>query len=297
MSIKEFAVLMLVCLIWGLHFVVIKLMVNGVADPLFYSAVRISIVALILAPKLRWHKGQMRAVIGAGLAYGALNYAFMFPALRLTTASAAAIAIELYVPFSILLSIVIFKDKIGMFRILGIVLAFCGVMIIATTGPSEIAGPYFWVGVIMIAGSAMSEAVGANIIKTIKNINPLQLLAWFALVGSLVLWPLSFMLEDNQFQALAIETRGLFFMGLLYSSLLVSIVAHGSYYWLLQRLPIYVVATSGLMTTIFGVGGSIILLKEPVTSSLFIGATLTLCGVGLILWRNTPSSPPQSEAN
>jgi len=178
MSIKEFAVLMLVCLIWGLHFVVIKLMVNGVADPLFYSAVRISIVALILAPKLRWHKGQMRAVIGAGLAYGALNYAFMFPALRLTTASAAAIAIELYVPFSILLSIVIFKDKIGMFRILGIVLAFCGVMIIATTGPSEIAGPYFWVGVIMIAGSAMSEAVGANIIKTIKNINPLQLLAF-----------------------------------------------------------------------------------------------------------------------
>jgi len=291
MSIKEFCALLIVCMIWGLHFVVIKLIVNGVSEPLFYSAMRISIVALILMPKLKWHTGQMRPLLIASLAYGGLNYAFMFPALRLTTASAAAITIELFVPFSIILSIFIFKDRIGLIRGGGILLALTGVGIIALAGPQEAAGPYFWLGVLMIAGAAMSEAVGANCIKLISGINPLQLLAWFSLVGSFVLWPLSFILEDNQFEAFSEANRANFLLGLIYSALLVSILAHGLYYWLLQRLPIYVVATSGLLTTVFGMSGAIILLKEPFTGSLFTGAALTLIGVGLILWRNNRASP------
>jgi len=88
MSLREFLVLFLICLIWGLHFVVMKVTVGDTADPLFYAALRMSIVALIMLPWLKWHKGLMRPVLGVGLAYGALNYAFMFPALGMTTASA-----------------------------------------------------------------------------------------------------------------------------------------------------------------------------------------------------------------
>jgi len=126
--------------------------------------------------------------------------------------------------YSIILSIFIFKDRIGLIRGGGILLALLGVGIIALAGPQEAAGPYFWLGVLMIAGAAMS-------------------------------------------------------------------VAHGLYYWLLQRLPIYVVATSGLLTSVFGMSGAIILLKEPFTGTLFIGAVLTLMGVGLILWRNNRAGP------
>ena len=223
MSIKEFSAIMMVCMIWGLHFVVIKLIVNSVSEPLFYSAMRISIVAIILLPKLKWHKGQMRPLLIAALAYGGFNYAFMFPALRLTTASAAAISIELFVPFSIILSIFIFKDKIGLIRSGGILLALSGVAIIALAGPTEAAGPYFWLGVFMVACAAMSEAVGANCVKLISGIKPLELLAWFALIGSFVLWPLSFILEDNQLNAFSAENRNTFFLGLIYSALLVSL--------------------------------------------------------------------------
>jgi len=78
------------------------------------------------------------------MGYGALNYAFMFPALGLTTASAAAVTIELFVPFSIILSMLVFKDKIGRYKVLGILLAFTGVIIIAAAKPDETAGPYFF---------------------------------------------------------------------------------------------------------------------------------------------------------
>ena len=296
MSLREFAVLFLVCLIWGLHFIVMKVTVGDTADPLFYAALRMSIVALLMLPWLKWHKGLMLPILGAGLGYGALNYAFMFPALGLTTASAAAITIELYVPFSIILSILVFKDKIGRYKILGILLAFLGVIVIAAAKPDETAGPYFLLGILLMIGAAMSEAVGAILVKLVKGVGPLQLLAWFAIIGSVVLWPLSFALEDNQLNAFAPENRKSFAFALAYSALLVSIVAHGSYYWLLQRLPIYIVSSSGLMTTVIAVIASAVILGEALTANLLLGGLITLSGIGLILARNTRNTQNEAKA-
>lgn len=287
MSIREFCVLMLVCAIWGLHFVVMKFtIVDMGVPPLFYAALRISCLALILLPFLKWHKGQMKAVLIGGLGFGALNYAFMFPAMQLTTASAAAVTIELYMPFSIILSVLILGERIGPWRISGAALAFIGVVLIGLGTPSEAAGDGFALGIALMACGAMSEAVGAISVKSVKSINPVQLLAWFGIVGSIVLWPLSLILEDGQMSAFAPETRVNFGLALMYSVLLVSLVAHGSYYWLLQRLPIHTVAPSGLMTTVIGVAAGVLILKEAPTAILFIGAFITLSGISVILWRN-----------
>ena len=294
MSLREFLVLLLVCLCWGLHFIVMKVTVGDTADPLFYAALRMSIVALFMLPWLKWHSGVMRLILGVGLGYGALNYAFMFPAMGLTTASAAAITIELYVPFSIILSVIVFKDKIGVYKTSGILLAFAGVIIIAAAKPDETAGPYFLWGILLMVGAAMSEAVGAVIVKLLKDVQPLQLLAWCAVIGSAVLWPLSFILEDNQLEAFAPENRKPFIMALIYSALIVSIVAHSSYYWLLQRLPIYVVSSTGLMTTVIAVIASALILGEALTLNLLLGGLLTLGGIGLILARNNKAKQKTS---
>jgi O-acetylserine/cysteine efflux transporter len=278
---------MLVCAIWGLHFTVMKFtIVDMGVPPLFYAALRISGLALILLPFLKWHSGQMKAVLVGGLGFGALNYAFMFPAMQLTTASAAAVTIELYMPFSIILSVLILGERIGIWRISGAALAFIGVVFIGLGTPSEAAGQGFALGIALMACGAMAEAVGAISVKSVKSVNPVQLLAWVGVVGSVVLWPLSLLLEDGQMAAFAPETRVNFGLALLYSVLLVSLVAHGSYYWLLQRLPIHTVAPSGLMTTVIGVAAGILILGEAPTPILFIGAFITLSGISIILWRN-----------
>ncbi len=287
MSVREFSVLMMICTIWGLHFVVMKFTVVDMGvPPLFYAALRVTLLALILLPFLRWHPGQMKAVLIGGLGFGAFNYAFMFPAMQLTTASAAAVTIELYMPFSILLSVLILGERIGPWRITGSALAFIGVVLIGLGTPSEAAGESFALGIAFMACAAMSEAIGAISVKSVKSVNPIQLLAWFGVVGSAVLWPLSFALEENQLSVFAPETRVNFGLALLYSVLLVSLVAHGSYYWLLQRLPIHTVAPSGLMTTVIGVAAGVLILKETLTAILLIGAVITLSGIWIILWRN-----------
>ena len=135
-------------------------------------------------------------------------------------------------------------------------------------------------------GAALSEAVGAVLLKFVRSVGPLQLLSWFAVIGSLVLWPLTIFLESEQLKAFQPNNRLNFIFALAYSSLLVSIVAHGSYYWLLQRLPIYVVSTAGLMTTVIAVVASVLILNENLSPQLLFGGLIVLSGVGLILIRN-----------
>jgi O-acetylserine/cysteine efflux transporter len=287
MSVREFAILLMVCTFWGLHFSVMKFAVDTLGvPPLFYAALRITLVGLILMPVLRWHPGQMRAVLLGGLGFGALNYAFMFPALNLTTASAAAISIELYMPFSILLSVIFLKERLGLWRSIGAALAFIGVVIIGLGAPPEEAQAGFALGIALMACGAMAEAMGAVCVKSVKGISPIQLLAWFGVVGGVVLWPITLFLETDQLRVLAPDTRWPFALCLAYSVGLVSLAAHGSYYWLLQRLPIHTVAPSGLLTTVIGVAGGALILGETLTTTLLIGGGVTIAGIAIILWRN-----------
>lgn len=287
MNARESLVLLMICTIWGLHFTVMRLAIGDYGiPPLFYAAVRMSLVALIMLPFLRWHKGQMRYVLIGGMGFGALNYAFMFPAMGMTTASAAAVAIELYMPFSVLLGVLLLGERIKGWSILGILLAFAGVIIIGVAGPREAVGPLFAVGLLLIACGALSEACGAIAVKRTRKISPSQLVAWFAVVGTIVLWPLTLILETNQSEVFSPDLRWKFGAALLYSTLLVSIVAHGSYYWLLSRLPIQVVTPSGLLNTVIGVIGGLLILREPPSAGLFIGVAVTLSGVAIVIWRS-----------
>lgn len=296
MSLREFFALFMVCLVWGLHFVVMKFtIVDMDVPPLFYAALRVSLMALILLPFLKWHTGQMKAVLMGGLGFGAFNYAFMFPAMSMTTASAASVAIELYMPFSIILSVLVLGERIGLWRTSGAALAFIGVVLIGIGAPPEVAGNGFALGIVMIACGAMAEAVGAVSVKSVKKVSPVQLLVWFGVVGSCVLWPLTLIFEDNQLRAFSPDTRVKFGLALSYSVILVSLFAHGTYYWLLQRLPIHTVAPSGLMTTLVGVVGGVLILGEILTPIILLGVAITISGIVIILWRNREEARRERE--
>jgi O-acetylserine/cysteine efflux transporter len=284
-SVREISILILICLIWGFHFVVIKTAV-GVMPPMFYAAIRMVLVAAILAPFLKWRKGEMRFILIGGVCLGALNYALMFTGMTFATASAAAIAIELNVPFSTLLAFMFLGDRPGLPRILGIAFAFAGVAVIAVGGDSGGGGEHVGLGVGLVAAGAFAEAVGAVIVKRTTSFKPHELLAWFALVGALALSAMSFVFEQGQFDAFQ-HSNKLFLAGaILYSALGASLLGHTAYYWLLQRLPISVVAPSVLLTTVFAVFFGVILLGDPFGPRMMIGGLMTLAGVGVVLLRN-----------
>jgi len=284
MSAREFTVFLVMCLVWGFHFVVIK---TAVADvpPLHYAAVRMALVALIMSPFLRWRPGEMGRVLIAGVCLGAFNYALLFTGIERATASASAIAVQLYPPFATILSVVFLKERVGWRRVGGMTLAFVGVVIIALNRQGGEAAPAQALGVSMVAAAMLSEAVGAILVKRATGFKPLQLLAWFAVMGTLVLFPLAYVFEGNEWAAFARADTTFLVGAIVYSAVGASVIGHTSYYWLLQRLPISTVAPSALLNAVFAVIFSVLILGEPFTPAFALGGALTLTGVGVIVVR------------
>lgn len=287
MSARELMVLIAMCVVWGLHFVVIKVAVEEI-PPIFYAAIRMTLVAAVMAPFLRWRPGHMVWVLSGGMCLGALNYAFMFSGVSFATASASAIAIELYVPFATILAVIFLGDKLGWRRIVGISTAFIGVMIIALGETSEVVSSEtrMALGIGLVAAGALSEAVGAILVKKSMAFKPHELLAWFALVGAVGLWVMTFLFESGQTAAFAASDKTMIIGAIIYSALGASIFGHTAYYWLLQRLPVSVVAPSMLLTTVMAVFFSIVLLGDHFGLRMVVGGLMTLAGVGFVMFRN-----------
>lgn len=287
MSAREIIVLLGMCVIWGFHFVVIKLAVAEL-PPMFYAAIRMTLVAAVMAPFLRWRTGQMRFVLPAGICLGVFNYAFMFSGLKLATASTAAIAMELTVPFATILAIIFLNDRIGLPRIMGITLAFVGVAIISLGKHDDVSpGTNITLGLSLVAMGAFVEACGAILVKKASGFKPHQLLAWFALVGAVGLWALTFAFETDQGAALQTSDKKLIIGAILYSAIGGSIIGHSAYYWLLQRLPVSTVAPSILLTTLIAVIAGVVVLGDPVGPRMIIGGLMVLAGVGTVLLRSS----------
>ena len=285
MNARELSIWLAMCLVWGFHFVVIKVAV-GELPPIFYAAIRMTLVAALLSPFLRWRRGHMIRVLSAGLCLGALNYAFMFTGMKFATASTAAIAMELYVPFATILSILFLGDRIGWRSGLGVAFAFAGVAIIAVGNNGDAGSEArIGIGVGLVAAGALAEAIGAVLVKKSTRFKPIELLAWFAVVGAVGLWLMTSVVESGQREALAASDKWLVVGAILYSAFGGSIFGHTAYYWLLQRLPVSVIAPSVLLTTVIAVFFGVLLLGDPIGPRLFAGGAMVLAGVGVVILR------------
>ena len=107
MKLRDFLLLVLICLVWGYSNVLSKIVVgNWGVPPLFFAAVRFAVVIaatipwLLPMPRPRWR------ILVIGLLMGAGNFALLFIGLQTASPSAAAVVIQIGVPFTTLLSIV-----------------------------------------------------------------------------------------------------------------------------------------------------------------------------------------------
>ncbi len=284
MKPREGLLLLLVCLAWGLHMVIIK-WVTGYVSPLTYVAFRMPILALCLLPMLRWYPGQMLQVMIAAACFGGINYAFMFTGISLTNASIGSIVAESYVIFATIMSVVFLGEKVGWKRGSGIATALVGVLIIATGDGDATGSDNLPVGALLIMCGTMAEAVGALFVKKIKGVKPLGLLAWMATVGSVVSLIPAVLFADDHFAWISDGSFGPVSLGLLYSVGVASLFGHTTYYFILQRVPLSIVAPSGLLITLFAVLFGVLLLGEHLTVRIVLGALLVMAGVAVVLIR------------
>lgn len=288
MSLPHIVLVLAVNLVFGFNLVAAKFAMEQL-PPLAFASLRFLLLFLVLFPVLKIMRGRMLLITGVALSMGALHFTLIYQGLSLADdVSTVAIALQLAVPFSTVLSIIFLGEQVRWKRWTGIALAFAGVMIIGFD--PRVLGYLPALGFV-IAGALMA-ATGMLLMKKLERVSVFELQGWLATIS----WPLlaaaSLGLEDNQAAAIAgVDTLGWAAVG--FSAIGASLFGHGATYYLVQRYDVSLISPLMLMSTLFGVMFGVLLLDDQLTVRIVTGGALTLGGVLLITLRS-PSQPASS---
>jgi O-acetylserine/cysteine efflux transporter len=287
MSLRDFALLMLVCTIWGVNNLVSKFVVDHLGvPPLFYAAVRCAIVTLFMFPFLfpmprpRWRLVAVALLMGAG------NFALLFMGLKTSSPSAAVIVLQIGTPITTLLSMVMLGERIHWRRGLGMALALAGVLTVMWDPKGFDLSP----GLLFVVASAACSSLGSVLMKRMEGVPPMQYQAWLAFAS---LWPLMVLtvpLEPGQVQA-GLAAGWPFAAALAYVCVVVSIISHGIYYVVMRRNEANLVSALTLMIPLVTIGLGVTLMGDKVDAKMAIGSIVALAGVLMIVLRRNQVSP------
>jgi len=287
MSLRDFGVLILICLVWAGNNIISKIVVaHWGVPPLFYAAVRFGLVALATLPWLLPAPRPTWRIVLVGLLMGAGNFALLFMGFKTASPSAASVIIQLGVPFTTLLSVLMLGEKIRWKRGLGIALTLSGAVAVMWSPHGIELSPGLW----LIAAAAFTGSLGAVMMKQMEGVKPLQFQAW---VGFSSVWPLvalTLVTEPGGFGA-AVHAGWPFVAAVVFSALVVSVVAHTGYYSLIQRYEANLIAPLTLMTPLMTIGLGVLITHDRFDLRMGIGTALALLGVLIIALRKNQVMP------
>jgi O-acetylserine/cysteine efflux transporter len=297
MNARHFGLLFLVCLVWGLNFVVAKWSLSGTpqivpgfdgAPPLFFAFMRFALLYAFLGPWLLPFPKKMGPVIAASLTMGAAQFAFLFLGLNYASPSAIAIVVQLAVPFTTILSILFLKERVRWIRGGGMALAFAGASLVVMK-PAEFS---FTAGLLFGVCAAFMAAAGSIFVKQV-DLKPIPLQAWMGLISAPPLLIASLLFEQDQL-ASTVSGGWVFIAALFFTVLLVNVFGHGTFYWLLRRYDASLIAPLTLMGPLIGVVSGVLLLGDPVTWQLVLGGSLAIAGVATVAARRAKTVQPET---
>jgi len=194
-------------------------------------------------------------------------------------ASLAIIIIHLEVPFSVLLAAIILKDKPGIQRILGMLISFAGIVLIA--GQPSLRGQLS--AILLTAAGAMMWAVGQVMVKRLKNPpSGFALTAWIGVFSGPQMILGSFIFEDSQLESLS-NASWIGWGVILYLALIMTVLGYGIWYSVLSRNPVSKVMPVMLLLPVFTIASSMFFLGEHPSLMIFMGAAVVIGGVSMIV--------------
>lgn len=281
MPLRDFALLAAVCLVWALNNIISKLVVSDLAaPPLFYAAVRFALVAAFTLPWLLPAPRPLWRVLVVALLMGGGNFAALFIGLQTASPSAAAVVLQLGVPMTTLLSWVMLGERLRWRRGIGIALTFAGAMLVMWN-PGGFA---LSTGLIYIALAAFLGSLGAVMMKQVEGVKPLQFQAWVGFSSVFPLTALSLWVEPGAVQA-GFDAGWPFVAAVVFSALVVSVIAHTAYYGLIQRHDASLISPLTLMTPLATILLGVVVTNDPFGWRMAAGTVLALTGVLIIALR------------
>ncbi len=269
-------ILISVPLIWGGNFPISKL---GIVDspPLLFISARLLLTGLILLPFIGFPKSDFRKIIEASFTLGSLNFGFLIYAIHLGEANYVILLFQTNVVFGLLFAVWLYRERVYKTKQLGLVISFLGVVLVLG-----------WPEYINISSACLTIfaaamfGLGQSRVRSFEDVSPLAINTYVSLIGGLQLLIVALIFEvDYQIDVRNVTQTTIF--ALFYTSVVSGIVAYGLWYSMIKAYGVVSILPFNLLTPVFGICISNVLLDEQIGYEFLIGALLTIFGISLLV--------------
>ena len=274
MKLRDVFLALAVAGMFGAGVVFAKAAINHF-PPILLTAIRFSLVAALLVWFVPMPRARLGPICLAALMGATISYSLLFTGLKGIDASLMIIVVQLEIPFAALFAWLVFKDPLGWRGTAGMVIAFIGIGIIA--GAPEQRSTL--VPLMLVAGSALTWAIGQIMIKGIGPIGGFTMIAWVAVMACPQLLISSWLFEDNQLAAIR-DAPMIVWIAVGYLVVVMTTFGYAAWYSLLGRYDVNQVIPFMLLVPIVAIVGGVVFLGESLTLVRVVGGALVIAGVG-----------------
>lgn len=284
MSARDLGFALLVILIWGLNFVVIKLGLDEL-PPMLLGAMRFTLAAIPAVFFVRRPQIPLRWLVAYGMTISFGQFAFLFSAMANgMPAGLASLVLQSQAFFTLLLAALLLSEKVRAHNLAGLLTAAAGLLLIGLQSGSSMTA----IGLVLTLCAALMWACGNIITKRVGQIDLTSLVVWGSLIPPLPFLAMSLWLEGPQQigQALSqISSTAIF--ALFYLAFGATLIGYGLWSRLLSRYPAGQIAPFSMLVPVIGLSSANILLGETLDEMQLLGALLILLGLTINVFGGT----------
>lgn len=282
MSFRDILIAISVPILLGFGFVIAKPAMQHF-PPYLLMGLRFTIPALILVWWFPMPKGLFLDLFKVSFIGSTLQYGLTYNGLNIIDASSAVLLVQLEVPFGILIAFFLLKEIPRIKNLIGLVIAFIGVFIL--TGAPNLEGKYF--GVLLTLSGAFTWSLGAVMAKPLsKKIGAFALMTWLCVFSGPLLILISTIVNGNPIQYI-LSANFYSWITVIYLGFIMQPIAYGAWYYVLRRYPVNKIMPVLLLLPVTGLLTAIFLLGEEPSKQVFLGGTIIVFGVGVILFNKS----------
>jgi drug/metabolite transporter (DMT)-like permease len=288
LDFRAVAAIVILTLLWGLNYTAIKVSNQGIS-PIFASTVR-SLVASICGvvyclrnEEKLFHKDIMLFHgFMVGLLFG-LEFACIYFGLLYTDAARSVVFVYLS-PFVVAVGAHFFLkgDRLTFLKVLGLILAFLGVVIVFQGRPSTARSTMLLGDTLQITAAVLWGATTLYIKRFMaQRVHPINTFLYQLVFSIPILLVVSLILEPRWITKIDLSVV----LSLFYQSVIVAFASYFVWFKLIHEYAVSRLSAFTFFTPIFGVLFGILFVGEELTRSLMVGLPMVCLGIFFVNWR------------
>jgi len=283
LDLKGFLILVLLTLLWGCNYPAVKISNLGFS-PIFNAFLRSSIASVLgilycLAIKEPLFHRDKRLFHGfvVGMLFG-LEFVCIYLGMFYTDAARAVILVNTS-PFIVALGAYLFlRERLGLFKIMGLVLAFIGVYLVFYGKPRTWTSSMLFGDLLELGAAVLWGATTVYIKKYLAGrVHPIHTFLYQLVFSIPIIFLCSILLEEKWI--LEVNTAAV--LALLYASIIVAFASYLTWFRLIHTYPVSQLAVFTFLSPFFGVASGVVVLGEQLTAGLLFGLLFVSAGIYL----------------